>query len=52
MEAANVFARLVLEQIQPEALKQELQKAHLNVYMDTRQSVKHEAKAVVENTEE
>ena len=45
-QAASVFARIVLEQIQPETLKQEMSKAHLAMYMNTRQSVRHEAKPV------
>jgi hypothetical protein len=50
-QSANVFARIVLEQTQPEALKQAMSNAHLSLYTGTMQSVKHESKAVDQNSD-
>lgn len=49
-EGANVFARIVLEQTQPETLKVAMADAHLNLYTGTVQSVKHESTSVDQNT--
>lgn len=45
-QAMNVFARIVLEQTQPNKLNDVMAKAHLNTYMETRRSVFHEQKPV------
>lgn len=44
MEAANVFARIVLEQTRPTDLQQEMRAAHLRLYCETPRSVLHEAR--------